>query len=186
MTRRSAASGLGRPQLPVLAWLVVVWVGLWGSASPANLLGGAAVALLVTLAFPLPPVPATLRLRAWPLLVLVLQFQVDLVLSSAQVAWVAVRPRRAVRGGVVAVTLRTSSDATLTLTAEALSLTPGSLIVDVDRPSHTLYVHALDLAPDGGVERLRADVLGLEERIVRALGSAELVAELEAAPGGGR
>ena len=32
----------------VLCWLMLVWVLLWGKASPANIIGGLAVALVIT------------------------------------------------------------------------------------------------------------------------------------------
>jgi len=32
----------------VLCWLMLVWVLLWGKATPANIIGGFAVALVVT------------------------------------------------------------------------------------------------------------------------------------------
>ena len=38
----------------MLCWLTVVWVLLWGRVSGANVLGGLAVALLITVLLPLP------------------------------------------------------------------------------------------------------------------------------------
>ena len=55
MTAEPAGPRL-RSQLPLLAWLVVVWILLWGTWSWANLLSGLAVALVVMLVLPLPPV----------------------------------------------------------------------------------------------------------------------------------
>ena len=37
-----------------LCWLTLVWVLLWGTFSAANILGGLAVALVITLLLPLP------------------------------------------------------------------------------------------------------------------------------------
>ena len=47
-----------RHQLPLLIWLVVVWILLWGTWSWANLLSGLAIALVVMIVLPLPPAPA--------------------------------------------------------------------------------------------------------------------------------
>lgn len=75
-------------QLPVLAWLTVVWVALWGDISATTVLGGFVVAITGCLVFPLPPLRLDVRVRPLPLAWLVLRFAFDVVLSSVQVAWV--------------------------------------------------------------------------------------------------
>ncbi len=47
----------------VLCWLMLVWVLLWGKATPANIIGGFAVALVITLLLPLPAVPVEGRVH---------------------------------------------------------------------------------------------------------------------------
>lgn len=66
-----------------------------------------------------------------------------------------------------------NTDLNLTLTAEALSLVPGSLILEADRGTGTLYVHVIGVRTLDEVERFRRGVRELEERIVAAVGSAE-------------
>ncbi|MGW5027713.1 Na+/H+ antiporter subunit E, partial [Streptomyces albidoflavus] len=55
----SVAFGHGRHRrvldLPLVVWLAVIWVLLWGTFSWANLVNGVVVAVLLCLAFPLPP-----------------------------------------------------------------------------------------------------------------------------------
>ena len=62
MTAAPAPSGL-RHQLPLLVWLVVVWILLWGTWSWANVVSGVVVGLLVMLLLPLPPVVGGTRVR---------------------------------------------------------------------------------------------------------------------------
>jgi multicomponent Na+:H+ antiporter subunit E len=107
----------------------------------------------------------------------------DLVVSSVQVAWVAVRPSRELRNAVVAVRLRVPSDFNLALTSEAVTLVPGSVTVEADRESATLYVHLLDVRDRAEVERLRHRVRALEGRLVRAIGSDEELRRLKVAEG---
>ena len=168
-----------RHQLPLLVWLVLVWNLLWGTWSWANLLSGAAVALLVTVLLPLPSVVGGTRVRPVPLLRFVGHFVVDLLVSAAQVAWLAVRPGRQQRSAIIQVQLRTDSDLLLTMVAEALSLVPGSLVLDLDREERTITVHLLHVRDRDHVEEERADVLVVEDRLVRAFGSAEEVAALD-------
>jgi multicomponent Na+:H+ antiporter subunit E len=173
-----AAGSRLRHQLPLLAWLVFVWILLWGTWSWANLISGVTVALVVMLLLPLPPVVGGTRVRPGPLVMFVGHFLVDLVVSGAQVAWRALGPSGVQQGAIVRVQLRADSDLLLTVVAETLSLVPGSLVLDLDREERLIAVHLLHVDDLADVERQKADVLAIEERIVRAFGTAEDLAAL--------
>ena len=168
-----------RHQLPLLVWLVLVWNLLWGTLSWANLLSGLAIGLAVMLLLPLPPVVGGVRLRPLPVLAFVGHFLVDLVLSGAQVAGRALGPAGVRSGAIVQVQLRADSDLLLTMVAEAVSLVPGSLVLDLDRERRRIAIHLLHVDDLDDVERQKLGVLGIEERIVRAFGSVEDLAALE-------
>ena len=167
-------------QLPMLAWLTVVWVALWGDVSVWTVAGGLVVGTIGCLVFPLPPLRLDVRIRILALLWLVVRFAADVVVSSVQVAWVVLRPSRPLRNAVVEVTLRTPSDFVLTVVAEMTCLIPGSLVVEARRSTHTLFLHVLDVGDRAGAERFRASVLAQEARVVRALGGH--VAHLDSEP----
>jgi multicomponent Na+:H+ antiporter subunit E len=172
-------------QLPMLIWLTVVWVALWGQVSVWTVAGGFVVATIGCLVFPLPPLRLDVRIRILALLWLVLRFAADVVVSSLQVAWVVLRPSRPLRNAVVEVNLRTPSDFVLTVVAEMTCLIPGSLVVEARRSTHTLFLHVLDVGDRAGAERFRASVLAQEARVVRALGGhvAHLDSEPSSTPG---
>lgn len=157
-------------QFPVLVWLTVVWVALWGDISVLIVVGGFIVATVTCLVFPLPPLQLDLWIRPVPLLWLVTRFVADVVVSSVQVARVVLRPSRPLRNAVVEVNLATPSDFVLTVVAEMTCLIPGSLVVEARRSTHTLFLHVLDVEDLEGVERFRQSVLDQESRVVRALG----------------
>ncbi|RBY96178.1 Na+/H+ antiporter subunit E [Blastococcus sp. TF02-8] len=177
MTVEPAAKRL-RHQLPLVVWLVLVWILLWGTWSWANLVSGLAVALGVLVLLPLPPVIGGVRLRPAALLAFVGHFVVDLFVSGAQVAWQAIGPGGVRRGAIVSVQLRVDSDLLLTMVAEAISLVPGSLVLDLDRERRRIAVHLLHARDEDDVARQKAAVLETEARIVRAFGSAEEIAAL--------
>ncbi|WP_222192677.1 Na+/H+ antiporter subunit E [Modestobacter italicus] len=168
-----------RHQLPVLTWLVLIWILLWGTWSWANLLSGILVAVLVTNVLPLPAVVGGVRVHPVALLVFTWYFLKDLVVSSAQVAWQAIRPSGMQQGAIIAVQLRTDSDLLLTIISEALTLVPGSIVLDLDRPRRTLGIHLLHVDDADDVEHQRAGVLMMEDRVVRAFGTAEDIARLD-------
>ena len=167
-----------RHQVPLLVWLVVVWILLWGTWSWANVLSGTAVALVVMLLLPLPPVVGGTRVRPLPLIRFVGHFLGDVAASGAEVAWRAIGPGGVRQGAIVRVQLRADSDLLLTMVAETVSLVPGSLVLDLDREERLIAVHLLHADDLADVERQKRDVLATEERIVRAFGSAEDIAAL--------
>lgn len=182
MTAAPAATGIGhqlRHQLPLLVWLVLVWMLLWGTWSWANLISGVVLALVVTVVLPLPPVVGGTRIRPVGFLVFVGWFAVDLVSSGALVAWQTIRPSGIDRSAIIRVQLRTDSDLLLTILAESLTLVPGSMVIDMDRERRTLAVHVLHVRDEEDVERQRRSVLAQERRVVRAFGSADEIAALD-------
>lgn len=166
-------------RLPHLVWLLAVWVALWGQVSVANLLSGVVVITLVALVFtdvgPRPVsalrVGGALRLAAW--------FVKALVLSTFQVAWTVLR-RRPVRPAVIAFPMRDCGDAVVTLVADLITLTPGTLTLDVrsDGDDAVLYVHVLDLDDE---DTIRAELDELQRLAIRAFGGRAALAHLEEA-----
>ena len=178
MTVEPAATRL-RHQVPLAVWLVLVWMLLWGTWSWANLLSGLLVALVVLTLLPLPHVVGGMRVRPAALLVFLGHFVVDLFVSGAEVAWQTVRLQGVRRTAIVQVQLRVDSDLLLTMVAEATSLVPGSLVLDLDREHRVMTLHLLPVRDLDDVERKRANVLVVEERLVRAFGSPADVAALD-------
>lgn len=162
-----------RSQAIAVAGMTVVWMLLWGRFSLLNLVGGVVVAVVVLAVFPLPPVVFAGRLRPLPALRFAGRFLYDLVAASIHIAVLAFRFGDPPRSAIVGVPLRVNTDLNLTLTAEAVSLVPGSLIVDVDRDAGVLYLHVLGLHGPRDVDAVRRNVLAVERRIVDAIGSAE-------------
>ncbi|MRJ76144.1 Na+/H+ antiporter subunit E [Aeromicrobium sp. SMF47] len=174
-------------QLPVLLWLTLVWVVLWGHISVLTVLGGFVVAVIACFVFPLPPLRLDVRVRPVALVWLVVRFAIDVIVSSVQVAWVVVRPSRPPRNAVVAVNLRTPSDFVLTVVAEMTCLIPGSIVIEARRSTHTLFLHVLDVGDEAGADHFRQRVLDQEARLVRALGHhVDHLDDATPVPGGAR
>lgn len=167
---------------PLLVWLTLVWTALWGSFTAANLLGGVLLAGALLLLLPLPEVPAQGRVRPLALARLLLAFLGALVTASADVVRLVLRRRGRLRQAVVAVPVVATSDRLLTLLANAVSLTPGTLTLEVDRPRSVLYVHVLDIGTaDDAVEAVRGSISRLERLAILALGTPECRRALDAA-----
>lgn len=164
-----------RRQLPIMAWMVVFWCGLWGSVSPLVVVGGVLVAFALVAVFPMPTLPPAPRPSVVGCLRLLVYVVWDLVRSSLQVAWFAVRPGPVPPSAIIAVPLRSRSDAMIAAVAELLSLVPGTLVVDVDVPSGTLYLHALVTGdPERVGDDVREQARRMEDRVLAALAPGSL------------
>ena len=164
---------------PVLL-LQVVWLLLWGRVTPNLVLSGVLVAVLVVWAFPLPAVRGRGRLRPVGALRLAGRFVLDLAVASVQIAALAVGPGSRARTAVVAVGLRTRSELVMTLVAQGVTLVPGTLVIELRRRTGTLFLHVLDSPGGDPVAEARESVLALEARVLRAFGSDEDIASLDA------
>ena len=165
-----------------IATIALAWMLLWDRLSWGNLVNGVLVGLFVTLVFPLPSIEFHGRLRPHRVAWLIVLFLIDLFAASWHVLRLALGRRRP-RNAVIEVQLRSHSDFYLTLTAELVALVPGSVVVDARRSTSVLYLHLLDIEREGAIEHQRRHVLDVEERVVRAFGSAEEIARLEQAKG---
>ncbi|MBF4133314.1 MULTISPECIES: Na+/H+ antiporter subunit E [Streptomyces] len=181
----SVAFGHGRHRrvldLPLVVWLAVIWVLLWGTFSWANLVNGVVVAVLLCLAFPLPPADLGLRLHPWGILKLLLYLLWDMWISGVRVTKQIFvdYPHRA---AVLAVPLRCRSELMLTATAVAVSNVPGGSVIELRRATATLFVHVLDADDPKALETARRSVWRTEELTVRAFGSREEIARVSAGP----
>lgn len=170
---------LGR--LPTVVWLTVMWVVLWGDASPGTVIAGAGVASLCYGVAKLPHIPVRLAFRPLPVLRLAAAIGMDLLLSSARVAvHVLWRPDRT-RGAIVAVPMRTDSDLLMAMVSGGLSLVTGSMVIELNRDQGVVYVHGFPVDSPESVRRLRRQVRRTEELFVRAFGTNDDIKEFEAA-----
>ena len=150
----------------VLIWLTLVWLLLWGSVSAANIVSGLAVALLIIVLLPLPAVPVQGRVHPLSLLWLAANVAWWLLLSSTQVAWLALRPGRPPLSAVLRTRLALKSDLVLALGVNIMNLTPGTIVLEIDQARRLVYVHVLDVGSPRAVDRFYHQVTRLERLLV--------------------
>ena len=149
-------------------WLVLLWVVLWRDLSVANVASGVLVAVVLLALFPFGPSSSRIRLRPVPLLRLLLAFAWSVIRANLTVAWEVVTPGSRVREGIVAVPLQGSDPVVTTLVSHAITLAPGTMVIDVvgdELP--VLLVHVLHLRSP---EVVRREVQHLERLALAALG----------------
>lgn len=148
-----------------VAWLTIVWVALWEDISWANLVGGVAAGAFVTFLIPVRPREATYGFRPLAFLHLSAYFIWELIEASAILAWEVITPRNRINAAVLAVPLHSRSRGIVTMVANMVSLTPGTLTLEVEETTMTLVIHVLHLE---SVAESRRSVLYLEELALAA------------------
>jgi len=148
--------------------LVSIWILFWGELSAGNLASGIAVAIALLIAFPLGSVEQVEhKLRPLGVLRLLLFFTGELVQSSLLVARDVLRGSSAVRTGIVSCPLRVDAVGLVTLMANLIALSPGTMVIDVTHDPTVLHLHVLRVDhPDA----VRARVARLEALAVGAYG----------------
>ena len=104
--------------------------------------------------------------RARRVISLFLLFVYELILSEVRVAVLVLSPKMDLKPGIFAYPLKVDRDFEITLLANLITLTPGTLSVDVSDDRRTLYVHAIDASDP---EQARRDIAeGFERKIMEA------------------
>ena len=88
--------------------------------------------------------------------------------ANIDVAYRVIHPSRPINPGIVKVKTSLKSDAALTFLANSITLTPGTLSVDIDQERGFLYVHWIDVK-DEDIERATKLVVERFERILRRI-----------------
>lgn len=81
--------------------------------------------------------------RIWAAIVLLAVFLFELIVSCLRVAVDILKPRFTMTPAVVAVPLTVRTDVQITLLANMVTLTPGTVSIDVAKDRSCLYVHAM-------------------------------------------
>ena len=132
-----------RPRhLITIVALMFLWCGLWGELSIPNVVAGLAVGIAVTALGVGPPGHGSVNLFA--LTKLTWLVVVDLIKSTVSVASEILTPTDYTNESVIAVTLSDPEARNhYLLLVVAITLTPGTAVVDTDPDANTLYLHLL-------------------------------------------
>lgn len=150
------------------ALLALAWVAITGAVSVGSLMTGFGLGLVVLFFTQRIVGQSTYLIRLWRVLCLLGFFAWELLLSNLRVAYDVLTPSYRMRPGVVAIPLEARTDTEITLLANMITLTPGSLSLDVSADRRVLYLHVMYL--DADVEAFRHKMKhGFERRILEVL-----------------
>jgi multicomponent Na+:H+ antiporter subunit E len=152
-------------QLWMILGLWFVYLALTSNVEPSNLVVGLLIAVGLTAL--LHPEQRLIRPRQVPgALWAGLRYTVfvakDVILGGIQVARLTLDPKLPIQPGIIAIPSGTESELATALSAHAITLSPGSMVVEIGEHGK-MYTHILDAThPDDSIaamQRLRRDLL---------------------------
>ncbi len=153
-----------------MAWnlaLALAWVGMTGRLNASNLIVGFLVGYVVLLVLQGPVAMRGQIRRTRTALELLVVFTWEMLLANFRVAWDVVTPTHLMRPGVIAVPLDAREDFEILILANMVSLTPGTLSLDVADDRSVLYIHAMYLHDRERITSAIKD--GFERRLLEVL-----------------
>lgn len=147
--------------------LAFVWSALNGSTSLSGLVVGFIIGYVVL--YVMQPLFGAQRYftAIFDAVSLFLFFLYELLISSLKVAWDVITPMQKSKPAVIAVPIDGTTNAEITLLANLISLTPGSLSLDISDDQSHLLVHAMFVDdPDAYIHDIKR---GMEKRVLGAM-----------------
>lgn len=156
--------------MSAFAWnilLALIWVAVSGDISGSGLFTGFVLGYII-LGLTLREIPAFASyVRRVPKVIgFSGYFLRELLRSNLRVAWDVVTPTHYMKPGVIAVPLDARTDGEIALLANLISLTPGTLSLDVSTDRRVLYLHVMYLDDP---EQTIAEVKRFEARVLSLL-----------------
>ncbi|MBD8070488.1 Na+/H+ antiporter subunit E [Bacillus sp. PS06] len=132
-------------QLLLNIFLAFTWMFLGNSFTVGSLFGGYLAGLLMIFMmrrfFP----QRFYLLNVIAAIKLVLLFIKELILSNIEIFKIILRPKLDMTPGIFALPTDLEKDWEITMLANLITLTPGTLVLDISDDRKTLYIHAMDL-----------------------------------------
>lgn len=155
----------------MFAWhllLTLAWGAVNGEFTAANFVVGFGLSYVLLAVLERAGVNAPHYTTRVPIVIRFLAFFLwELFMANVRVAQAVVRPTLDITPGVVAVPLTATTDLEITLLSCLVTLTPGTLALDVSDDRSTLYVHALDVRDADDLRRSITN--GFERRVLELL-----------------
>ena len=147
--------------------LALIWSAVSGEFTAATLLVGFVLGYII-LGLTLRDVPAFRGyVQRVPKVIMFIGFFIrELIISNLRVAYDVVTPTDYMRPAVIAVPLDAKTDGEITIVANLLSLTPGTLSLDVSSDRKVLYIHIMYL---DDLEEVQQQIKYFESRVLELL-----------------
>lgn len=147
--------------------LSFIWVALTGSLSYSNFIFGLFLGFAVLWVMSRNETDQRYFYRVPKILAFALYFIYQVIKANVQVAYDVMTPNYFFRPGVVRFPMNAKTDFEINILSMFISLTPGTLILDVSEDRKAIYIHVMYLTdPEKFINGLRT---GVERRLLEVL-----------------
>lgn len=148
-------------------FLALIWAAAAGQFTLTNLVLGFAVGYLILILVQRATGPASYTFKMRQLVLFVLFYLRELILANLRVAYYVVTIRHRMRPGVVDVPLDVETDLEIMLLANLITMTPGTLSLDLSEDRKVLYIHTMFVEDLATFRRTIKE--GIEYRVLELL-----------------
>ena len=123
--------------------LALAWIALTGRFTPINLIIGFALGYILLWIMQRSGKPSIYFLKGRQVVHFILFFVWEVIVANLRVAYDVLTPRQRMTPGIVAIPLDAETDGEITILANLITLTPGTLSLDVSEDRRVLFIHAM-------------------------------------------
>jgi len=127
----------------------LVWLALTGISDIQEIIAGLIVAILVSLLSGHFLISSKKKnniiIRFFYGILYIFKFLWEMIKANFHVAYIVIHPKLPVKPGIIKIHSDLQKDISLTMLANSITLTPGTLTVDIDEQHKNLYVHWIDI-----------------------------------------
>jgi multicomponent Na+:H+ antiporter subunit E len=138
-----------KSRIIVFVAALLVWFALTDIKNYQEVLIGIAISLLVT--FLTGHFLVTTEKTQHPVkrtvhfLFYILKFVWEMIKANLEVAYLVIHPMLPIKPGIVKIKTKLNKDSAITVLSNSITLTPGTLTVDVNKDKQELYIHWINV-----------------------------------------
>lgn len=103
--------------------------------------------------------------RLWMALIYLFKFLWEMIKANFHVAYIVINPALPIRPGIVKIRTRLTKESAITMLTNSITLTPGTLTVDVNPEKREIYIHCIEVTSINVDENTR-DIGGRFEGLI--------------------
>ena len=125
--------------------LALAWGALTGDFNPINLLAGFIFGYAALWVMQFVMASSSYFGKVPDVIIFMVSFFWELIKANARMAYFVLAPLDKMKPGIIGIPLEITSDTQITLLANMITLTPGTLSLDVSSDRTVLYVHSVEV-----------------------------------------
>lgn len=138
-----------KSRIAVFVLSFLVWLALTGSTDKQEVIAAVIVALIVSLLSGHFLITSKKKnnffIRIFYALGYIFKFLWEMILANFHVAYIVIHPKLPIKPGIIKIHSDLKKDVSLTMLSNSITLTPGTLTVDINEDKKDLYIHWINV-----------------------------------------